>query len=117
MTLFYSIQLDTLFNRSILYPCSIENRQEMADQLFLFKLLYVKVHSSRLIERISLHVSNVYIRSQEPFLLPSSRSNFLRNDPLVRATRFLNNCNFDIFCLNTVFLLLHYLILLFYSYN
>jgi len=35
-------------------------------------------------------------RSTQSFHIPTSRSNFLSNDPLVRAMRSLNNNNFDI---------------------
>jgi Reverse transcriptase (RNA-dependent DNA polymerase) len=76
--------------------CSLENRRERTDQLFLFNLLHGKIDSSRLLERISLRVPNIHTRSREPFLLPTSRSNFLMNDPLVKAMRSLNNNNFDL---------------------
>lgn len=60
------------------------------DQLFLFNILHGKIDLSRLLERLSLRVPNVHTRALELFLLPTSRSNFLINDPLVRALRSSN---------------------------
>lgn len=76
--------------------CSLKNRRERADHLLLFNLLHGKVDAPRLLERINIRIPSFHTRSQEPFLLPTSRSNFLMNDPLVRAMRSSNNNNFDL---------------------
>ncbi|KAF0757536.1 Uncharacterized protein FWK35_00007785, partial [Aphis craccivora] len=55
-----------------------------------------KIDAPRLLERISLRVPTANTRSTDSFHIPTSCSNFLANDPLVRAMRNLNNNNFDI---------------------
>jgi hypothetical protein len=80
----------------VLKLSSLKNRRLRADQMFLLNLLLGKVDSSRLLERISLQVPNVHTRSRETFYIPTSRSNFLMNDPLVRAMQSINDNDFDI---------------------
>ena len=51
----------------------LKNRRLRTDQLFLFNLLHGKIDSSRLLERICLHVPKVHTRSRETFHIPTSR--------------------------------------------
>lgn len=66
----------------LLKLCPLENRRDMTDQLHFSNLPHGKVDSSLLLERISLWVLNMHTRYREPFLLPTSRSNFSVNDLL-----------------------------------
>jgi len=75
---------------------SLEDRRLIADPIFLLKLIQGKFDAPRLLERISLRVPSANTRSTDSFHIPTSRSNFLSNDPLVRAMRSLNNNDFDL---------------------
>ncbi|KAL4126382.1 hypothetical protein QTP88_010604 [Uroleucon formosanum] len=81
---------------SALNLLSLKDRRLIVDRIFLLKLIQGKIDAPRLLERISLRVPTVNTRSTDSFHIPTSRSNFLSNDPLVRAMRNLNNNNFDI---------------------
>jgi len=75
---------------------SLEDRRLIADRNFLLKLIQGKIDAPRLLERIGFRVPTANTRSTDSFHIPTSRSNFLSNDPFVRAMRNLNNNNFDI---------------------
>jgi len=62
---------------------SLEDRRLIVDRIFLLKLIHGKIDAPRLLERISLRVPTANTRSTDSFHIPTSRSNFLSNDPLV----------------------------------
>lgn len=57
----------TLITLIVLKLSSLENRWLTANQLYLLNLLYGKIDSSRLIERINLHVPKFHIKSRVTF--------------------------------------------------
>jgi len=79
----------------VLNLLSLEDRRLIADRIFLLKLIQGKFDAPRLLERISLRVPSANTKSTDSFHIPTFRSNFLSNDPLVRAMRSLNNNDFD----------------------
>ncbi|CAH2097373.1 unnamed protein product [Euphydryas editha] len=90
---FYPLKYPTLFILGMVGYNELRVRRQLAIAVYMFRLIRGKINNPELLERISFNVPDRYAeRRRKPRLLaePRARTNLLREAPLTRATRLLN---------------------------
>lgn len=69
---------------------SLENRRQISDVMFVYKIINGEVDCSDILIRLNFHIPRLASRQNATFFLPTSRTNIHNYSPLVRMCR---NCN------------------------